>query len=64
MTQQYTEHLVQIFSRLVIAKLTGALSESARAYSDLDTLADHVAIIQEHNDYAALAALQARPARN
>jgi len=63
-TQQHTEHLVQIFSRLVVAKLTGSLSESARAYSDLDTLADHVAIIQEHNGYAAPAALQARRAQN
>ena len=49
MTQQHTEHPVQIFRRLVAAKLTGSLLESARAYSDLDTLADHVAIIQEHN---------------
>jgi len=57
-TQQHTEHLVQIFSRLVVAKLTGCLSESARAYSDLDRLADHVAIIQEHNGYAAPAALR------
>jgi len=63
-TQQHTEHLVQIFSRLVVAKLTGSLSESARAYSDLDTLADHVAIIQEHNGYAAPATLQARRAQN
>ena len=51
--QQHTEQVVQIFRRLVAAKLTGSLSESARAYSDLDTLADHVAIIQEHNGSAA-----------
>src|SRR4029077_17500636 len=44
--QQHTEQVVQIFRRLVAAKLTGSLSESARAYSDLDTLADHVAIVQ------------------
>ena len=54
MTQQHTEQLVQIFSRLVASKLIGSLSESARAYSDLDILADHVAIIQEHNGSAAL----------
>ena len=53
MTQQHTEHLVQIFKRLVAAKLTGSLSESARAYGDLDALADHVAIIEEHNGSAA-----------
>jgi hypothetical protein len=51
--QQHTEQVVQIFRRLVAAKLTGSLSESARAYSDLDTLADHVAIVQEHNGSAA-----------
>jgi hypothetical protein len=50
--QQHTEHLVQVFRRLVVAKLTGSLSESARAYSDLDKLADHVAIIQEHHGSA------------
>ena len=53
MTQQHTEQLAQIFRRLVAAKLTGSLSESARTYSDLDALADHVAIIQEHNSSAA-----------
>ena len=53
MTQRNTEQLVQIFGRLVAAKLTGSLSESARAYSDLDTLADHIAIIQAHNGSAA-----------
>jgi hypothetical protein len=58
-TQQHTEHLVQIFGRLVVA----CLSESACAYSDLDRLADHVAIIQEHNGYAAPAALRARRTR-
>jgi hypothetical protein len=53
-TQQHTEQLVRIFfNRLVAAKLIGSLSESARAYSDLDTLAEHVAIIQEHNGSAA-----------
>jgi len=52
-TQQHTRQLVQIFRRLVAAKLTGCLSESARAYSDLDVLADHVAITQEHNGSAA-----------
>jgi hypothetical protein len=52
-TQQHTEQLVQIFRRLVVAKLTGSLSESARAYSDLGALADHVAIIEEHNGSAA-----------
>jgi hypothetical protein len=52
-TQQHTEQLVQIFKRLVAAKLIGSLSESARAYSDLDMLAEHVAIIQEHNGSAA-----------
>jgi hypothetical protein len=62
-TQQHTEHLVQIFGRLAVAKLTGCLSESACAYSDLDRLADHVAIIQEHNGYAAPAALRARRTR-
>jgi hypothetical protein len=51
--QQHTEQLVQIFCRLVAAKLTGSLSESAGAYSDLDTLADHFAIIQEHDGSAA-----------
>ena len=51
--QQHTEQLVQIFKRLVAAKLIGSLSESARAYSDLDGLADHVAIIQEHNGSTA-----------
>ena len=51
--QQHTEQVVQIFRRLVAAKLTGSLLESARAYSDLDTLADHVAIVQEHNGSAA-----------
>jgi len=62
-TQQHAEQIVQIFKRLVEAKLTGSLSESARAYSDLDALADHVAIIQEHNGYAAPAALRARRTR-
>jgi hypothetical protein len=52
-TQQHTEQLIQIFKRLVAAKLTGSLSESARAYSDLDALADHVAIIEEQNGSAA-----------
>jgi hypothetical protein len=52
-TRQHTEQLVKIFRRLVAAKLTGSLSESARSYSDLDALADHVAIIQEHNSSAA-----------
>jgi len=50
-TQQHTEQLVQIFRRLVAAKLTGSLSVSARAYSDLDMLADHVAIIQEQQQF-------------
>jgi hypothetical protein len=50
-TQQRTEQLVQIFRRLVAAKLTGSLSVSARAYSDLDTLADHVAIVQEQQQF-------------
>ena len=53
MTQLHTEQLIQIFRRLVAAKLTGSLSESTRTYSDLDALADHVAIIQEHNGSAA-----------
>jgi hypothetical protein len=53
LTQQHAEQIVQIFKRLVEAKLTGSLSESARAYSDLDALADHVAIIQDHNSSAA-----------
>ena len=53
MTQHHTEQLIQIFRRLVAAKLTGSLSESARAYSDLDALADHVAIIEEQNGSAA-----------
>jgi hypothetical protein len=48
LTQQHAEQIVQIFKRLVEAKLTGSLSESARAYSDLDALANHVAIIQDH----------------
>jgi hypothetical protein len=52
LTQQRTQQIAQIFRRLVAAKLTGSLSESARAYSDLDALADHVAIIQEHNSSA------------
>ena len=39
MTQQHAEQIVQIFKRLVEAKLTGSPSESARAYSDLDALA-------------------------
>jgi hypothetical protein len=51
--QQHTKQLVHIFKRLVAAKLTGSLSESARAYSDLNALADHVAIIQEHNGFVA-----------
>jgi hypothetical protein len=53
LTQQHAEQIVQIFKRLVEAKLTGSLSECARAYSDLDALADHVAIIQDHNSSAA-----------
>jgi hypothetical protein len=52
--QQDTEQLIQIFMRLVAAKLTGSLSESARAYSDLDKLADLAAIIQHHDGSAAL----------
>jgi hypothetical protein len=53
MIQQHAEQIVHIFKRLVAAKLTGSLSESARAYSDLNALADHVAIVQEHNGFAA-----------
>jgi hypothetical protein len=52
LTQQRIQQTAQIFKRLVAAKLTGSLSESARAYSDLDALAEHVAIIQEHNSSA------------
>jgi hypothetical protein len=52
--QQHTEQLIQIFSRLVAAKITDSLSESAGAYSDLNTLADHFAITQEHDGSAAL----------
>jgi hypothetical protein len=51
--QQHAEQIAHIFKRLVVAKLTGSLSESARAYSDLDTLADRVATIQGDNGYAA-----------
>jgi hypothetical protein len=51
--QQHAEQIVQIFKRLVEARLTGSLSESARACSDLVALADHVAIIQDHNSSAA-----------
>jgi hypothetical protein len=65
LTQQHAEQIVQIFKRLVATKLTGSLSESAHAYSDLDTLADHVAIIQEHNGSdAPPAALRAQRAQD
>ena len=40
MTQQHAKQIVKIFKRLVEAKLTGSLSESARVYSDLDALAN------------------------